>query len=38
MKNQEISKTAEKVEEVKEEGHLKITKKRMIPANFIPEK
>ena len=29
---------AEKREEVKEDGNIKITKKRMMPATFIPEK
>ena len=29
---------AEKVEELKEVGPIKITKKRMMPATFIPEK
>ncbi len=32
------SKPVEKVEEVKELGPVKITKKRMMPATFIPEK
>ena len=36
--NSELSKPAEKVEEVKEDGPIKITKKRMMPAAFIPDK
>ena len=36
--NPESNKTVQKVEEVKEDGPVKIAKKRMMPATFIPEK